>query len=82
MGNKCDLSEKERVVSTEEGKLLAQKYQMPFVETSAQEDINIKEMFTILGREILRGSDLKKNSGVVIGKNDGNKERSQDKKCC
>ena len=51
-GNKCDL-EKNRQVSTEEGKALAQKYNIGFFETSAKENINITEVFEYVVREIM-----------------------------
>lgn len=36
VGNKCDLQYPLRLVSTEEGKLLAAKHDLQFIETSAQ----------------------------------------------
>ena len=43
-GNKCDLTS-ERVVTTERGQELAQKWGCPFFETSAKEMINITQVF-------------------------------------
>eukprot|EP00324_Dicrateria_rotunda_P005783 CAMPEP_0206155770 /NCGR_PEP_ID=MMETSP1474-20131121/2377_1 /ASSEMBLY_ACC=CAM_ASM_001110 /TAXON_ID=97495 /ORGANISM="Imantonia sp., Strain RCC918" /LENGTH=198 /DNA_ID=CAMNT_0053554539 /DNA_START=38 /DNA_END=634 /DNA_ORIENTATION=- len=43
-GNKCDL-EKERKVTPEEGKQLAESWGIPFFETSAKARINIEESF-------------------------------------
>lgn len=52
VGNKNDL-ENQRVVSKEEGEKLAEEQNMPFYETSAKEDMNIKEVFMKIGCDIL-----------------------------
>lgn len=44
VGNKCDLDSK-RQVSFENGKELANKYGIKFLETSAKETVNIDELF-------------------------------------
>ena len=44
VGNKCDLDDM-RVVTTEEGKSLATKYNCPFFESSAKCRINIPDIF-------------------------------------
>lgn len=44
VGNKCDLNSK-RQVSFENGKELADKYGIKFLETSAKETVNIDELF-------------------------------------
>ncbi|XP_034941844.1 ras-related protein Rab-3 isoform X2 [Chelonus insularis] len=43
VGNKCDMEE--RVVSYERGKQLAEQLGVPFFETSAKENINVKAVF-------------------------------------
>jgi len=58
VGNKCDMTE-ERVVSKEAGKQMADEYSMRFYEASAKEDINVKEMFTNLARDILIRNQIK-----------------------
>jgi len=50
-GNKCDL-ESQRVIPTSEGQALAKKWNIPFLETSAFQRINIEEAFFELVREI------------------------------
>ena len=52
-GNKKDL-EDQREASYEEGKQLAKRWQCPFFETSAKEEIGIQEVFTSLVREMER----------------------------
>jgi Ras-related protein Rab-1A len=44
VGNKCDLTDK-RVVSTEEGQSLANHYGVSFLETSAQDNVNVEAAF-------------------------------------
>ncbi|XP_028403633.1 ras-related protein Rab-3-like [Dendronephthya gigantea] len=44
VGNKCDMKD-ERVVSKERGMELADQLNLEFFETSAKEDINVKEVF-------------------------------------
>ena len=44
IGNKIDLVS-ERTVAQEEGVKIAEKYGMPFIETSAKESLNVKEAF-------------------------------------
>ena len=51
VGNKCDLVEG-RVVSFEEAKSLAENYNISFFETSAKNDINIKEIFIKIANDI------------------------------
>ena len=51
IGNKCDLNERE--VTTEEGQKLAEENGMKFFETSAKNDINVKETFESITKDIL-----------------------------
>ena len=44
IGNKCDWEEK-RVVSKERGEQLAQELGIPFIETSAKQNINVEKAF-------------------------------------
>ena len=51
VGNKCDLNDK-RQVSIEEGRELAERYEMMFFETSAKDGINVEEIFLNSANEI------------------------------
>jgi len=51
VGNKCDL-ESARTISTETGKELASKLNIPFVETSAKDSLNVENAFTIMAKDI------------------------------
>jgi len=51
VGNKCDL-EKERQVSTQEGKELTTSWGCPFMEASAKSRTNVEEAFKAVVREI------------------------------
>lgn len=53
IGNKCDLST-ERMVQTEEGAAMADDFKIPFLETSAKDDINVTNAFEMCAREILK----------------------------
>lgn len=60
VGNKCDLPEEQRRVTTEEGFALCAWLQVPFFEISAKAGINIEEAFFELVREIQDPHDKKK----------------------
>ena len=51
VGNKKDL-EDQREVPYQEGKELADNFNVRFLETSAKESINVEEAFTLMTREI------------------------------
>ena len=50
VGNKCDVAE--RLVEYDEGRRLADKYGIPFFETSAKSGINIEDTFMTIARDI------------------------------
>jgi GTPase KRas protein len=78
VGNKCDLPAEEREVTPEEGREVAQKWSVPFFESSAKNHVNIDESFEQLVREIrkYRKMRLEKKpprtggggSGIGLGK--------------
>ena len=51
VGNKCDLEEN-RKVSFEEGMELAKHYEIPFLETSAKNSVNVDSSFVTMSKEI------------------------------
>lgn len=51
VGNKSDLTDS-RQVTTDEGKELADQYNIRFMETSAKESANVEEAFTLMTKEI------------------------------
>ena len=51
VGNKKDL-DSQRQVPYEEGKELADHFNVRFLETSAKESVNVEEAFTVMTREI------------------------------
>ena len=54
LGNKIDL-EKDRNVKKEEIEELSKKYEMPFLEASAKENINVNEGFDLMINELFKG---------------------------
>uniref|UniRef100_A0A8C0EL59 small monomeric GTPase n=1 Tax=Bubo bubo TaxID=30461 RepID=A0A8C0EL59_BUBBB len=52
LGNKCD-KESERVVPKQKGEKLAWEHGIPFFETSAKDNVNIEDAFSVLTNEIL-----------------------------
>lgn len=76
VGNKCDMEES-RKVSNEEGMELAKHYEIPFLETSAKNSINVDNSFITMSNEIKRNIQNKANAtgtttgdkkGIVFGK--------------
>jgi len=53
LGNKCDMTE-EREVSTEEAKKLAEEFKIPFMETSAKDNINVKDAFLTITKDVVK----------------------------
>ena len=51
VGNKCDMEES-RKVSYEEGMELAKHFEIPFLETSAKNSINVENSFITMSKEI------------------------------
>ena len=77
VGNKCDITDRE--VTQEEGKNLADKYNMKYFETSCKSNKNVNEIFYYLGKQILKtvfGLQIKdsdkeeelKNAEIIIEK--------------
>mmetsp|Transcript_29874 Transcript_29874/g.41278 ORF Transcript_29874/g.41278 Transcript_29874/m.41278 type:complete len:185 (+) Transcript_29874:14-568(+) len=52
VANKCDLGDRRRRVSREEGQAFCQEYNLPFFECSAKDFYNVNEIFDEIVREI------------------------------
>ena len=80
VGNKCD--KPDRAVTEEDGKKLADDFNMSFFETSAKTNQNVNEVFNFLTSEILKSNAGKpQNEGnKKLSKTDGNKDGK--KGCC
>ena len=62
VGNKCDLSESERKIKTEEGEEFAKSKGLQFLEASALNKINVKEAFTeVVHDYLIKNKDDKDN---------------------
>ena len=90
VGNKCDV-DKKRVISYEEGRELGLQYNMPFMETSAKDSINIQELFLAATKNFLEKNAYNINKRVQKKTNnniiqlDLKKDKNDDKKennCC
>lgn len=69
VGNKCDLPESLRQVSTEEGSALAKEFGCPFIEVSAKDDKNVIKAFELLLKHIdnVTNPEIKKDgAGCAI----------------
>ena len=67
VGNKCDLEES-RKVSTEEGMELAKHYEIPFLETSAKNSVNVESSFITMSKEIKRNIQNKATASGAVDK--------------
>lgn len=67
VGNKLDLAETHRKVSTEEGRLYAEKHNIRFVETSAADSTNVDLVFTTLLHDIYKSQKGKMKNGIGGG---------------
>jgi Ras-related protein Rab-8A len=83
IGNKCDMVT-ERKVTEAEGKKLAEEYKIPFMETSAKDNINVQEAFLHITKDVVSGlpSENGGGSGSDRGGNkaDLSKGSKKDKK--
>lgn len=87
IGNKCDLKEL-RAISTEEGIEFAKSENLLFIETSAQESLNVDEAFLTLITEISRNQKKKRMNNPIPAILDQNvveinsNEMDKEKSCC
>ncbi|EDR30030.1 GTP-binding protein ypt2, putative [Entamoeba dispar SAW760] len=84
IGNKSDL-EQNRVISTEQGQELADKLGIPFLETSAASNSNVKKMFMTLVEDILngrnQGGNIRSTQRVAVSKSNESSQEGQSG-CC
>ncbi|XP_054250691.1 ras-related protein Rab-10-like [Indicator indicator] len=76
LGNKCD-KESERVVPKQKGEKLAWEHGIPFFETSAKDNVNIEDAFSVLTEEI-----LEKKSCVIYDLDVVALNESKKRSCC
>lgn len=87
IGNKKDLEDL-RQVPTEQGRELAKELGIKFFETSAYENINVKEAFKYLSKKLLRireGKTEMNDWSMLSASSKTNtiqKERKKEKQCC
>lgn len=82
IGNKCDLNDK-REVKIEEGQELASEYDIPFMETSAKDSLNVDNLFSTMA-SAMRQKSGSVNSAAGNGNITNFKGQSIDNKkgCC
>ena len=61
VGNKCDMNDC-RAVSADDGSALAKDFNMPFVEVSAKQNINIDKAFRTIAENIIATQDPAKDA--------------------
>lgn len=76
VGNKRDLYNN-REVSTDEGRMLAQRHGCDFYETSAKQNANVEAAF----KSIVRSIKVAKTGGVVAPAGGGGGKRKKNKGC-
>jgi Ras-related protein Rab-10 len=79
IGNKCDMDDK-RCITRARGEALAREHAIPFLETSAKNNINIEKAFFEMARLILKKTPLNSSestSGGSVGVLQGNKQSNQ-----
>lgn len=54
IGNKCDMPDDQRNVTEDEGRKLAAEYDIPFMETSAKENLNVQAAFLHITKDVVK----------------------------
>jgi GTPase KRas protein len=85
VGNKKDLYNN-REISTEEGKYLAQRLGVEFIETSAKSNSNVEAAFKSVVRQIKANKGGMDRSGIGgggggVGTGGGSGKKKKEKKC-
>ncbi|CAF3930740.1 unnamed protein product [Adineta steineri] len=79
IGNKCDMDDK-RCITRSRGEALAREHSIPFLETSAKNNVNIEKAFFEMARLILKKTPTNSSEttpGGSIGVLQGNKQTNQ-----
>ena len=72
-GNKCELTKRE--VTKEEAEKFAKEHNIPYIETSAKENLNIEQGFSIVA------NDAYKKYGIALGLSLERKRKKKKSKC-
>eukprot|EP01039_Chlorochromonas_danica_P000600 gene600-648_t len=83
IGNKADLAKKDRAVSKEEGKALADEFGAQFLEVSAKENTKVRDAFETLIKRILTknpkaGQESAEQAAGVFGGGKSNEAEEED----
>ena len=70
IGNKCDMEDR-RCIARERGEALAREHFIPFLETSAKNNVNVEKAFFEMARLILKKTPSISNGGPAPGSSDG-----------
>ena len=71
-----------RIVTEEEGREIAKKYNMSFFEASGKTGINVKEAFYEISEQIIKGVQRKRMNTVSLMAKNKDKEERRVKGCC
>ncbi|CAF1208053.1 unnamed protein product [Rotaria sordida] len=79
IGNKCDMDDK-RCITRGRGEALAREHSIPFLETSAKNNVNVEKAFFEMARLILKKTpvnSIEGTSGISPGLSQGNRQSNQ-----
>ena len=81
LGNKCDMEE-QRLISKERGESIAKENGIPFLETSAKNNINVEEAFLQMSERILDKlpGSVPESSPNIVPKT--SPKKSSSSQCC
>ncbi len=79
IGNKKD-DENSRIVSEDEGKKLANNFNLEFLEASGKENINVKESFEKIAEAVIANTFAERKNNLQLS--DDKKNGKNKKKCC
>ncbi|CAK7245237.1 MAG: Ypt/Rab-type GTPase Rab7 [Sporothrix thermara] len=63
LGNKIDVEESKRVISTKRAMTFCQAHRIPYFETSAKEAINVEQAFEVIAKNALQQEESEEFSG-------------------